>query len=318
LSSLFLPLDINEIVKAGARIHGYAIRTPAYASFSEKSVWLKMECFQPVRSFKIRGAANKILSMSDEEMNRGVITASSGNHGLAVAYVANKLQIKATIVLPENVVREKLEIIKSLGARTIFFGKQQDERMRKAEEIQNEEGLSFVQPFNDREIITGQATCGMELIEDQPELESVFVPIGGGGLISGVSSAIKLDSKSCRVIGVQPEGSASMYQSWKSGKLSSIAESRTIADGLSVRKPGDITFSFVRRNVDDVILVSDEEIISATKQLLFHEHVLVEPSGAAAFAGLLRVRRETGKIERSAAIVSGGNISKDMLSKIVA
>jgi threonine dehydratase len=305
-------------MKAGARIHGYAIRTPAYASFSERSVWLKMECFQPVRSFKIRGAANKILSMSDEEMNRGVITASSGNHGLAVAYVANKLQIRATIVLPENVVPEKLEIIKSLGARTVFFGKQQDERMRKAEEIQEAEGLSFVQPFNDREIIAGQATCGMELIEDQPELESVFVPIGGGGLISGVSSAIKLDSKSCRVIGVQPEGSPSMYQSWKSGKLTSIAESRTIADGLSVRKPGDLTLSFVKAKVDDIVLVSDEEIISATGQLLFHEHVLVEPSGAAALAGLIRMRRETGKIERSAAIVSGGNISKEMLSKIVA
>ena len=309
-------ISLQDITKAQARIHGYAYRTPAYRAFSEESVWLKMECFQPVRSFKIRGAANKILSLTEDQMKRGVITASSGNHGLAVAYVAHKLKMNATIVLPENAILEKKQMIESLGARTVLFGRQQDERMKKADEIQNSEGLIFIQPFNDLEIIAGQGTCGLELIEDVPELQSVFVPIGGGGLISGIATAIKLKSNQVRVIGVQPEGSPSMYKSLKIGTPSGIEESHTIADGLSVRKPGDITFSFVKRYVDDIVLVSDEEIIGATTQLLKKEHVLAEPSGAAALAGLLKVRRENGKKERSAAIVSGANISKEMLSKI--
>ena len=254
-------ISLEDIVKAQARIHGYAHRTPAYRAFSEESVWLKMEGFQPVRSFKIRGAANKILSLSEEERRCGVITASSGNHGLAVAYVAHRLNIRATIVLPTSAVPEKVEMIRSLGARAEFFGTQQDERVKRAAEIQKSEGLTFIQPFNDLQIIAGQGTCGLELIEDVPELQSVFVPIGGGGLISGVASAIKLKASHIRVIGVQPEGSPSMYESLKSGAPSGIAESHTIADGLSVRKPGDINFSLVKRFVDDIVLVSDEEII---------------------------------------------------------
>lgn len=276
-----------------------------------------MECFQPVRAFKIRGAANKILSLTGDRMKKGVITASSGNHGLAVAYVAHNLKISATIVLPENVVPEKLEMIKSLGARTVFFGRQQDERLKRAMEIRQSEGLTFIEPFNDLEIIAGQGTCGLEIFEDVPQVQSVFVPIGGGGLISGVASAVKLKSKDVKVIGIQPEGSPSMYKSMKNGALSSIGESRTIADGLSVRRPGEINFLFVKEFVDDIILVSDDEIINAMTQLLMKEHVLVEPSGAASLAGVLKVRKETRKIENSVAIVSGGNISKEMLKKIV-
>lgn len=310
-------ITIEDIRSAEARIHGYAYRTPTYAAFSEKSVWLKLECFQPVRSFKIRGAANRILTLSDEDMKKGVITASSGNHGLAVAYVAHKLKMSATIVLPENVVQEKLEMIRSLGAKTVFAGRQQDERVQKANEIQKSEGLAFIQPFNDPMTIAGQGTCGLELMEDAPDLESVYVPIGGGGLISGVASAFKFERKHTKIIGVQPEGSPSMYVSMKEGKLSGIAESHTIADGLSVRKPGDITFSLVRQFVDDVMLVSDEEILSATAQLMTREHVLAEPSGAAALAGLIKSRKKTGRIERSAAIVSGGNISKEVLARII-
>jgi threonine dehydratase len=309
-------VTLDDLIKARARIQGFAHRTPTYTSFSEKDVGLKLECFQPVRSFKIRGAANKILSLPDKQKRNGVITASSGNHGLAVAYVAHRLKLKAIIVLPENAVEEKVRMIHSLGASTVFFGRQQDERMTRAQEIQDREGLSFVQPFNDLGIIAGQGTCGLEILEDMPQLESVFVPIGGGGLISGISCAIKLKTDGVRVIGVQPERSPSMYNSWKSGKLSSIEESRTIADGLAVRKPGDITFDFVRRYVDDILLVSDEAIIQATTTLLTREHVLVEPSGAAALAGLLKHRRVTGKREKSVVIVSGANISKEVLARI--
>jgi threonine dehydratase len=314
-------ISLYDFTQAAARIHGYSYHTPTYPCFSAPSSWLKLECFQPVRSFKIRGAANKILSLPIERLQKGVITASSGNHGLAVAYVAYRLRIKATIVLPESVVPEKLSMIKSLGAKTVLFGKQQDERQKKANEMREEEGLEFIQPYNDLEIIAGQGTCGLELVEDLPELEMIYVPIGGGGLISGVASAVKLEEQRrhrTRIVGVQPEGSPSMYESFKNKSLSTISESRTIADGLSVRRPGDITFEFVKRYVDRIELVSDEEILNATAQLIKKEHVLAEPSGAAAFAALVRARRERASKENAAAIVSGGNISSEVLSRIAA
>jgi threonine dehydratase len=312
-------ISLYDFSQAAARIHGYAIRTPTYPCFSEPSSWIKLECFQPVRAFKIRGAANKILSLPHERLEKGVITASSGNHGLAVAYVAYKLRIRATIVLPETVVPEKLSMIKSLGANTVLYGKQQDERQTKANEICKAEGSEFIQPYNDLEIIAGQGTCGLELIEDFPELDTIFVPIGGGGLISGVASAVKLQTSKGRVkiIGVQPEGSPSMYESFSRGQLSAISESKTIADGLSVRKPGDITFEFVKRYVDDIVLVSDQEILDATGQLIIREHVLAEPSGGASFAALVRARKQKLKIGNAAAIISGGNISRDVLMKIL-
>jgi threonine dehydratase len=306
---------LDDIYKAMERIRGFAFRTPAYRAFSEQNLWLKLECFQPVRSFKIRGASNKIDSIPVKEREeRGIITASSGNHGLAVAYVANLLRIKATIVLPETVIQDKLEWIQSLGARTILHGRQQDERAKKAEEIMQKEGQIFIQPFNDTAIIAGQGTCALEIFEDVPDADSIFVPIGGGGLISGIAACAKLSDRKTKIVGVQPEGSPSMYQSWKAGQVSTIQESRTIADGLSVRKPGDITFSFVKRYVDDIMLVSDEEILSATRQLLQKEHVLAEPSGAAALAGFLKSK---DKPEKSVAIVSGGNISRETLAKLV-
>ena len=313
-------ITLEQIRVAQKRIQGYAFKTPSYESFSEEKVFFKLECFQPVRSFKIRGASNKILSIPEKDRKeKGVITASSGNHGLAVAYVANRLGIKATIVLPENVIKDKFDMNKSLDAQTVLSGNQQDERAKKAGEIQKEEGQIFVQPFNDLEIIAGQGTCALEMLEEVPSVESVFVPIGGGGLISGIAAAIKLNEKTrnIKVIGVEPEGSASMYESWKKGTLSSIDASKTIADGLAVRKPGEITFAFVKQFVDEVMLVSDEEILSATYNLLQKEHILSEPSGAAAFGGLLKSRRMNGEKKLSAAIVSGGNISQQMLARIV-
>ena len=275
---------------------------------------MKLECFQPTRSFKIRGAANKILSLPEDRQGKGVITASSGNHGLAVAYVANKLEIDATIVLPENVVPEKLAWIKALGAKVVLFGKQQDERQRKANEIQQSEGYEFIQPFNDFEIITGQGTCGLELIEDVPDVENIFVPIGGGGLISGVALAAKLERPPGRVkvVGVQPEGSPSMFESFQKHEISTIKESKTIADGLSVRRPGDITFEFVKKYVDRIVLVSDEEILGATRQLINREHVLAEPSGAAGLAGLERLLSEgaIGRDERVVVLVTGSGLKE--------
>jgi threonine dehydratase len=313
-------ITLQEIKDAAKRIQGFAFRTPLYRAFSEENLFLKLECYQPVRSFKIRGASNKILSLSERERkDKGVITASSGNHGLAVAYVANKLGIDATIVLPENVIEDKLGMIRSLGAKTVLFGRQQDERARKADEIQRKEGQIFVQAFNDLEIIAGQGTCGLEIAEDLSEIDKVFVPIGGGGLISGVGVAVKQSdhTRRTKIIGVQPEGSPSMYESWKRGVLSTIESSKTIADGLSVRKPGDLTFAFVQSFVDEIITVTDEEILGATYKLLRKEHILAEPSGAASLAGLLKSRRKSREKPSSVAIVSGGNISQEVLSRVM-
>ncbi len=318
-------LSLTDVTNAAKRIQGYALRTPCYESFSERGAFLKMECFQPVRSFKIRGASNKMLSVERDVLERnGVITASSGNHGLAVAYVARKLGVNSTIVLPENVIPDKLALIRSLGARTVFAGTQQDVRAAKAAEIQKAEGQVFIQPFNDPEIIAGQGTCGLEILEDLSEVDRIFVPIGGGGLISGVALALKESNKKkkkrkdeIKVIGVQPEGSPSMYESLKGGKLTSIEQSKTIADGLSVRRPGDITFFYVQRYVDEIVLVSDEEILDATSQLIRREHVLAETSGAAAFAALKRSRAGEGN-STDVAIVSGGNISSQMLRTLIA
>ncbi|HZW55809.1 MAG TPA: threonine/serine dehydratase [Nitrososphaerales archaeon] len=316
------PVTLEDIRDAARRIQGYAYRTPCYRSFSAKkgSIFLKLECFQPVRSFKIRGASNKILLLNEaERKNRGVITASSGNHGLAVAYVANKLGIPATIVLPEDVVPEKLEIIKSLGARTVFAGIQQDVRAAKAVEIQQKEGQFFIQPFNDSEIVAGQGTCGLEILEDVPDVENIYVPIGGGGLISGIAAAVRLICEErpikqrVKIIGVQPEGSNSMYSSLRAKQVVSIDESKTVADGLRVRRPGDITFSFVNKYVDDIILVSDEEILAATTRLIVKEHVLAEPSGAASFAAALKAQN-SGK---SITVISGGNVSATMLKRLL-
>jgi threonine dehydratase len=305
----------SDIAGAAKRIKDFAFRTPCYESFSESNAYLKLECFQPVRSFKIRGASNKILSMDRRILEeKGVITASSGNHGLAVAYVANRLNIKATIVLPENVILDKLNLIKSLGARTVFAGTQQDVRAARAAEIQKQEGQIFIQPFNDEAIIAGQGTIGLEILEDVPDVERIFVPIGGGGLISGIATAVKLSTNKVRIIGVQPEGAPSMYESWELGSLKTINESKTIADGLSVRKPGDITFAYVQKYVDEIVLASDDEILKATTQLIKNEHVLSETSGAAAFAARLKTKDRTKK---DVAVVSGGNISAQMLKTVV-
>jgi threonine dehydratase len=311
-------IALEDIRKAAERIRGFAFRTPTYRAYSEKNLSLKLECFQPVRSFKIRGASNKILSIPEKDRKeRGVITASSGNHGLAVAYVSNLLRMKATIVLPESVIMDKLEWIQSLGARTVLFGRQQDERAAKAVEIMEKEGQIFVQPFNDAEIVAGQGTCGLEIFEDIPDVESIFVPIGGGGLISGIALSAKLSTSKAKVIGVQPEGSPSMYESWEKGEVTTIKESKTIADGLSVRKPGDITYSIVKRHVDDIVLVNDSQILAAARQLLRKEHILAEPSGAASLAGFLKARDKENP-GKSVVVVSGGNISKDVLVQLLA
>ena len=281
-------------------------------------MYLKLETFQPIRVFKIRGATNKILKLSPTERERGFVAASSGNHGLAVSYVAHLVDSKATIVVPTSAVEEKVNAIEDYGAVVIKHGLFHDERMSKAMEIQKSTGAIFVHPFDDVDIIAGQGTIGLEIIEDLPDVDTVIVPIGGGGLISGISLAVKSLRPSVRVIGVEPERAASMYQSIQAGKIIRLSDTRTIADGLATREPGPITYPIVKKNVDEIQLVSEEEIEKAVFTIFQECHLIVEPSSAAAAAALLKMKEHRKMKEQIAVVISGGNISMQLLLGVLA
>jgi len=316
-----VPVTLSEIQEARRRIVNVAHRTPLYfaprlSTLTNSKVYLKIESYQPIRVFKIRGAANKILKLSSEERRRGLVAASSGNHGLAVAYLAQLLGTDATIVVPTNAVHEKVEAIKELGANIIKYGLFHDERTGKALEIKKTSGAVFIHPFDDPDVIAGQGTIGLEIVEDLPDVDAVIVPIGGGGLISGVSRAVKSLRPATKVIGVEPEKASSMYQSIKNGRITSLSDTRSIADGLAAREPGLNTFEIVKSNVDEIVLVSEEEIERAVFTVMRECHLVVEPSAAAAFAGLLKINpHKLG--EKRVVVVSGGNISLKTLKEIL-
>jgi len=314
-------VSFQNVLEANKRIRSFVFRTPTYHSvaLSKRTgaeVYLKLECFQPVGVFKIRGAVNKIRSLSKSELKKGLITASSGNHGLSVAYAAKIHGAKATVVVPENAVEEKVKAIEGYGAEVIKHGKNYDEAYSKALEIRKEREATFVHSFNDPFIIAGQGTIGLELLEDVPDLDTIIAPIGGGGLISGISVAAKTLKPNIKIVGVQPEGAPAVYLSWKAGKIVEVDSVRTVADGLAARKTLELTFKIIKRYVDDVLLVSEREIGDAVLTLLNRAHVLVEPSGAASSAALL-FRYKPKPKEKVAVIVTGANISMDYLTSLL-
>jgi threonine dehydratase len=313
-------IGLNEIREAQRRISTIAYRTPLYLSrrlstLTNAEVYLKLESFQPVRVFKIRGASNKILKLRPEEQKRGFVAASSGNHGLAVAYVANQVGSHATIVVPTTAVEEKVNAIKEYKAEIVRHGLFHDERMSKALEIQKTNNAIFVHPFDDPDVIAGQGTIGLEIVEDLPGVDKVIVPIGGGGLISGISTAVKSLKPAAKVIGVEPERASSMRQSILNGKITRLSDTRSIADGLATREPGTLTFEISRRNVDEIMLVTEQEIEKAVFTVFREAHVLIEPSAAAAVAASLKMNFKEG--EKVAIVVSGGNISIKLLAEIL-
>ena len=311
----------KNILEANKRIKNFITKTPTYHSLvlSRRigaTVYLKLECFQPIGVFKVRGAVNKVCGLSQSERERGLVTASSGNHGLSVAYAAYIYGAKAIVCVPENAVEEKVKAIESYGAEIVKYGKDYDEAYLKALEIQGETEMTFVHPFNDPDVIAGQGTIGLELLEDIPDLDAVIVPVGGGGLISGIAIAMKTMNPNIRVIGVQPEGAAAIYRSWKAGKIVEIESVDTVADGLAARKPLKTSFKIIRRHVEDILLVTDREIGEAVLALLRDAHLLVEPSGATSLAALLfKYRLKPG--EKIAVIISGANISIDYLTTLI-
>ncbi|MFQ6075184.1 MAG: threonine/serine dehydratase [Candidatus Bathyarchaeia archaeon] len=313
-------ITLQDVLKAQNTIKGHVTRTPTQLSqaLSQRTgaeVYLKLETVQPIRAFKIRGALNKISSLTPTERDKGVITASTGNHGLAVAYSARLFGLKAVIYVPEDAVEEKVDAIERLGAEVVRVGRDYQEAYLKSLESQRRTGATYLHSYNDPLVIAGQGTIGLELLEDVPDIDTVIVPVGGGGLISGVGMAAKTIKPNIRIIGVQAAGAPAMYDSWKEGRIVERPV-KTIADGLASRKPLKLTFEMVKRYVDDIVLVTDDEMVEAMRLLIREEHLLAEPSGAAALAALLfRHRPKPG--EKVALIVSGANVSTDLLGEIL-
>ena len=284
-----------------------------------RRLYLKPENQQPIGAFKLRGAYNKIASLTDSERQKGVITYSSGNHAQGVAYAARALKTKAVIVMPSNAPQIKREATAKLGAEIVLVGPGSDERKTKAEEFAAHHGYIIVPPYNDEKIIAGQGTIGLEILEDLPEVETILSPVGGGGLISGVAAAIKLTNPKIKAIGVEPELAADAQASLRAGKIVQFpAEqvSRTLADGLRTQSIGDINFEHICAYVDDIITVTEDEIREAMKLLAANPQTIAEPSGAVAAAGFLFHRDQLPNTKLNVAIISGGNIEPSMLKSL--
>lgn len=318
---------VSDLDSARARLEGITVRTalvelpPALWSPSpEIRLYLKPENQQPIGAFKLRGAYNKIASLSPNELRRGVITYSSGNHAQGVAYAARALGVKAVIVMPSNAPIIKREATAKLGAEIVLVGPGSDERKAKAEALAAQHGYVIVPPYNDEQIIAGQGTIGLEILEDLPEVEAVFAPVGGGGLISGIAAAIKLNRPEVKIIGVEPELAADAQASLRAGKIVPFPASqvsRTIADGLRTQSIGTINFEHIRTYVDQIVTVSEDEILEATKLLATNPQTTAEPSGAVATAGFIFRRDQLPDTRINVAIISGGNIEPELLRALI-
>lgn len=313
-------ISLSDIDSAQSRLKGVTTHTrliqfPLCAE-DPRRLFLKPENQQPIGAFKLRGAYNKIASLSEADRKRGVITYSSGNHAQGVAYAARALGVKAVIVMPNNAPAIKREATAALGADIVVVGPGSAERQLKAEELATQHGYIIVPPYNDDKIIAGQGTIGLEILEDMPEVEAVFSPVGGGGLISGVAAAIKLTNPKAKVIGVEPELAADAQASLRAGKIVQFpAEqvSRTIADGLRTQSIGSINFEHMHQFVDDIITVTEDEIRQAMKYLAANPATVAEPSGAVSVAGFIFHADQLPKTKLNVAIISGGNIEPAML-----
>lgn len=310
----------DDIAAAGARIAAIARRTPLldleYAAGRPLAV--KCEHHQPGGAFKIRGASNMLLRLSEADRRRGVITYSSGNHGQAVALAASRLGIPAVIVMPTTAPEVKVRGVRRWGGEVILEGTTSLDRLQRAKAESAARGLTMVPPFDHPWIIEGQGTCGLEILEEARDVDVVLAPVGGGGLISGVAAAVKLSRPGVRVIGVEPAGAAKMSASLTAGHPVTLASTSSIADGLMPVRPGELTFEHVRAFVDEVVTVADAEIASAALWLFYEAKQVVEPSGAATVAAVFaeRYRARVGPGARVVAILSGGNVAPETFVKL--
>lgn len=314
-------LSIGLINEARERLRSRIHRTPVITSrsfdeVSGKQVFFKCENFQRAGAFKIRGATNKILSLTEEEKRRGVVAFSSGNHAQAVALAAGEAGVRAVVAMPDDAPKLKVAATRAYGAEIVFYDRHGEDREAVAHAIAEREHLVMVPPYDDYLVMAGQGTSALELLEDMPDLDCILAPCSGGGLFAGVSTAAKGIKPEIRCFAVEPETGDDTRQSFIKGERVSIPPPPTIADGLRVQSPGALTFPIVQQNADDVLTVSDEEIVATIKFMLFRMKTLVEPSGAAAAAAVLHDKLPSEN-KRVGVIVSGGNIDPDALARLL-
>ena len=309
-------LTMDMIYDAQKTLAGVARVTPLYpAPAIGQNIYIKAENLQMTGAFKLRGAYYKISCLTDEEKARGVIACSAGNHAQGIAYSATKNGVRSIICMPAIAPLSKIEATKNYGAEVVLVDGVYDDAYNKAVELTREHGYTFAHPFNDERVIAGQGTIALEVLDQLPDAEQVIVPIGGGGLISGVAFAIKHIKPQCRVIGVQAAGAPSMYDSVKQGRITELESVATIADGIAVKKPGDLTFELCQKYVDEIVTVSEDEIASAILALMENQKTVAEGAGATSVAAAMFGKVDTSK--KTVFVVSRGNIAVSILSRVI-
>lgn len=311
--------SIADIYHAAMQLDGVINRTPLIESrhFSQlcgNKVYLKPENLQFTGSFKLRGAYNKISQLSAEEKARGVITASAGNHAQGVAFSAQKLGIKAVICMPATTPLLKIDATRAYGAEVVLYGDTFDDAYAKSQELAKEHGYVYVHPFDDVQVLLGQGTCAKEIIDDCKDIDAILVPIGGGGFASGVALATKAVNPKVKVIGVEPEGAPCMQTSFHKGKVTTLRNVDTVADGCAVKTPGKLTYAFCQKYLDEIITVSEMEIMSALLTLIERHKLIAEGAGVLSLAALNKLKFKNKKV---AAIISGGNIDISTIAALI-
>lgn len=315
--------ELEDIVKARELLQGIVRKTPLQSSetFSKltgTSIYLKLECLQITGAFKVRGASVKVSKLAGKQAGTGVIAASAGNHAQGVAYSAAKKRMPCTIVMPQNASPAKVAATRSYGAKVILRGSNYDEAWAITQEIAKQEGKTIVHAFDDPDIIAGQGTIGLELLEDLPDVGSIYLPVGGGGLASGIAIAVKSRKPDVKIIGVESKAFPAMKESIARGSLRSIKDGYSIADGISVKEPGKLTFEIASKYLDDMVLVDDDAIVKTMFLLMERAKTVVEPAGAASLAYLLSNGGGRSRKEKTISILSGGNVDMYLLGQIVA
>ena len=313
-------IALTDVQEAYARLSGVLHKTPldrsrTFSMMTGCDVYLKLDNLQKTGSFKIRGAYNKIQSLTEREKASGVIAASAGNHAQGVAYAASLAGIKSTIVMPEGAPLAKIIATRGYGAEVVLHGAVYDDAYEQALKIQQESRQTFVHAFNDAAVMAGQGTIGLEILEDLDDVTAIVVPIGGGGLISGIATAVKAKAPQVKIYGVQATGASAMYLSKYAHSLKTTSDAQTIADGIAVKIPGDLTFPIVEKYVDEIVTVDDEAIAGAILLLLERAKLMVEGAGAISLAAILNGKiPQKGKI---VSVISGGNIDVNTISRII-
>lgn len=314
-------MKAEEISIARERMKGIVHITPldyskTFSTLSQNDVFLKLENMQKTGSFKVRGAYNKVFSLSDEELKKGVIAASAGNHAQGVAYASQNLNVPCTIVMPKGAPISKVQATMGYGAKVVQKGKNFDESLAYAIQLQEETKATFIHAFDDEAIITGQGTVGLEIVEQLPDVDAIIVPIGGGGLIAGIALAVKEKNPNVKIYGVQAKACPSMKKSIMNNKLIAVEAAPTMADGIAVGKPGTLTFDIVHKYVEDILLVDEMEIARTMLMLLERNKLMVEGSGAASLAALLynKIPMTNKKV---VPVLSGGNVDMNFISRII-